>query len=84
MKKLTILTIDDDPDILTLVDHLLAKKNYNVIRAESGRKALEILRERHDFLEPEPASREDLLTVHSREYVNRIKNARGITEPDLI
>ena len=43
MNKLTVLTIDDDPDILTLVDHLLKKKNYNVIKAESGKKALEIL-----------------------------------------
>ena len=28
-------------------------------------------------MEPEPASREDLLAVHSREYVDRIKNAEA-------
>ena len=43
MDNLTVLTIDDDQDILTLVEHLLKKKNYNVIKAEIGKKALEIL-----------------------------------------
>ncbi len=49
----------------------------HIERPERVRQALGILRERHDFLEPEPASREDLLTVHSREYVDRIKNAES-------
>jgi len=49
MDNLTVLTIDDDPDILTLVDHLLKKKNYNVVKAENGKKALEIL----DKLKPD-------------------------------
>ena len=49
----------------------------HIERPERVRQALGILRERHDFLEPEPASREDLLTVHSREYVDMIKNAEA-------
>lgn len=43
MADLTILAIDDDQDILSLVELLLKKKKYNVVKAESGQKALEIL-----------------------------------------
>ena len=51
MDTLTVLTIDDDPDILTLIDHLLKKKGCNVIKAEDGRKALEILdRQKPDII----------------------------------
>jgi len=46
-------------------------------RPERVKQALRILRERYDFLEPKPASKEDLLTVHDKEYVDRIMN----TEP---
>jgi len=44
---------------------------------ERVEKAFEFLKERYEFLEPEPASVEDLLKVHSREYVDLIKNARA-------
>lgn len=43
MEKLTILTIDDDQDILVLVGQLLKKKNYAVVQAENGKVALDIL-----------------------------------------
>jgi acetoin utilization deacetylase AcuC-like enzyme len=49
----------------------------HIERPERVRQALRILRERHAFLEPEPASQEDLLTVHSREHVDRIKNVEA-------
>jgi len=41
------------------------------------RKALEFLKKEYEFLEPKPASVEDLLKVHSKEYVDLIKNARA-------
>ncbi|MDH5419363.1 MAG: histone deacetylase [Candidatus Bathyarchaeota archaeon] len=44
---------------------------------ERVRKAFEFLRKKYEFLEPKPASVEDLLKVHSEEYVNLIKNARS-------
>jgi len=48
----------------------------HIERPERIRKALELLRQ-YEFLEPKPASQQDLLTVHSREYVDLIKNAEA-------
>jgi acetoin utilization deacetylase AcuC-like enzyme len=48
----------------------------HIERPERIRKALELLRQ-YEFLEPKPASQQDLLTVHSREYVDWIKNAKA-------
>ncbi len=47
----------------------------HIERPERVRKALELLIDQHDFLKPKPASREDLLRVHSGEYVDLITNA---------
>jgi len=44
---------------------------------ERVRKAFEFLKKKYEFLEPKPASLEDLLKVHSEEYVDLIKNARA-------
>jgi acetoin utilization deacetylase AcuC-like enzyme len=44
---------------------------------ERVRKAFESLEKKYEFLEPKPASMEDLLKVHSKEYVDLIKNARA-------
>ena len=44
---------------------------------ERVRKAFEFLKKKYEFLEPKPASLEDLLKVHSKEYVDLIKNARA-------
>jgi len=48
----------------------------HIERPERINKALELLRQ-YEFLEPKPASQQDLLTVHSREYVDLIKNAKA-------
>jgi acetoin utilization deacetylase AcuC-like enzyme len=48
----------------------------HIERPERVRKALELLNQ-YEFLEPTPASQQDLLTVHSREYVDLIKNAKA-------
>jgi len=48
----------------------------HIERPERIRKALELLRQ-YEFLEPKPASQQDLLSVHSREYVDWIKNAKA-------
>jgi len=49
----------------------------HIERPERIGKALEFLETRYEFLEPEPASEQDLLSVHTQEYVNRIKNAEA-------
>ncbi|MCW4016723.1 MAG: histone deacetylase [Candidatus Bathyarchaeota archaeon] len=49
----------------------------HIERPERVRIAIEILRERHNFVEPKPASHQDLLSVHTSEYVDHIKNAQA-------
>lgn len=44
MEKKIILTIDDEPHILELLEYNLAKAGYKVLRAETGEKGLEVLR----------------------------------------
>jgi acetoin utilization deacetylase AcuC-like enzyme len=44
---------------------------------ERVRNALDFLKKEYEFLEPKLASVEDLLNVHSKEYVGLIKNARA-------
>jgi len=45
--------------------------------SERVEEAFEFLKRKYEFLEPKPASVEDLLKVHSKEYVDLIKNARA-------
>jgi acetoin utilization deacetylase AcuC-like enzyme len=49
----------------------------HIERPERVRPAIKLLKGKYDFLEPEPASQEDLLRVHSKEYVDFIKNAKA-------
>ena len=44
MEKKIILTIDDEPHILELLEYNLAKAGYKVLRAATGEKGLEVLR----------------------------------------
>jgi acetoin utilization deacetylase AcuC-like enzyme len=44
---------------------------------ERVRKTFEFLERKYEFSEPKPASLKDLLKVHSKEYVDLIKNARA-------
>jgi len=46
------------------------------------RKASEFLRKEFAFLEPKPASREELEKVHSKDHIDLIKNARAGTYID--
>jgi acetoin utilization deacetylase AcuC-like enzyme len=57
----------------------LAYGSWHVEGPERVRKAYEVLKERgYEFLEPEPASEEDLLRVHDGEYVWMLK--KGLIE----
>ena len=48
----------------------------HIERPERVIPAIEFLRKKNPFLKPEPASLDDLLNVHSKEYVDLIKNAK--------
>lgn len=39
----TLLIVDDEPDNLDLIEGMLARSPYSLVRAESGREALELL-----------------------------------------
>ena len=42
MEKKKILIVDDEPDVLTLLSERLVKAGYEIIKATSGREAIEI------------------------------------------
>src|SRR5438067_469930 len=44
MQKPTILVVDDDRVSLTLLSKLVEKLDYNVVHAEDGQQALDILK----------------------------------------
>ena len=48
----------------------------HIERPERVRGALDLLKTRYEFIEPQPATEQDLLGVHTQDYVNYIKNAR--------
>jgi acetoin utilization deacetylase AcuC-like enzyme len=54
----------------------------HIERPERVQKALDFLRGRYEFLEPTPASRDQLLSVHTREYVDLIEHAEAGTYLD--
>ncbi|MDH4226290.1 MAG: response regulator [Deltaproteobacteria bacterium] len=45
-RKLSILTVDDDPQVLTLLGDMLKKEGFIVFRAQSGKDAVEIATEK--------------------------------------
>ena len=51
MKKETILIVEDDLEIRTLIQFFLEKENFNVITAQHGIKALELMGKRHHLFE---------------------------------
>lgn len=49
----------------------------HIERPERIRRTVELLKGQYNFLEPKPALLEDLLRVHTREYIDLIKNAEA-------
>lgn len=43
----TILIADDEPEIRTLLRLYLENENYQIIEAENGKQALELLKKEH-------------------------------------
>jgi acetoin utilization deacetylase AcuC-like enzyme len=56
---------------LNLGSHVFPSQKYHLIR---DRLLAEGFAEPADFLEPEPASDQDLLRVHTRDWITRLKN----------
>jgi acetoin utilization deacetylase AcuC-like enzyme len=60
----------------------LEYSDWHIESPERVRKAYEILKIKgYEFIEPKPASEEDILNVHVKEHVERIKN-RDFYDPD--
>src|SRR5678815_1988770 len=47
--EIKILVVDDREDNLFAIETILEKQNYAVVKANSGRAALKILLQQHDF-----------------------------------
>jgi CheY-like chemotaxis protein len=45
----TILTVDDQPEALEILNHLLKQEHYQTISAQNGKEALEILNSSHNI-----------------------------------
>jgi acetoin utilization deacetylase AcuC-like enzyme len=56
---------------LNLGTHVFPSEKYKLIRSRLLRESFA---EQADFIEPEPASDEDILRVHTPEWVNKLKN----------
>lgn len=41
--KKTLLVVDDDPIILTLLEHILAREGFDVRKASSGKEAVDLV-----------------------------------------
>lgn len=50
MAKVTILVVDDEPDILELITYNLKNEGYGVLPAQSGEQAIQIVRQSHPDL----------------------------------
>src|SRR5689334_8222512 len=48
-EDIKILVVDDREDNLFSIETILEKDNYNIIKASSGKAALKILLQEHDF-----------------------------------
>jgi len=69
-----------DDYYLPIGAHVFPAEKYRLIHMrllESG------IAERADFVTPKPASDEDILLVHTREYVQKLKNGTLSTEEEL-
>lgn len=67
-RKRVVYSDQYDVDIGT---HVFPTKKYKLIREKLIRKKL---LSQEDFEFPEPASDEDILLIHSKEYLNKLKN----------
>jgi len=45
MKDITVLVVDDESRMRKLIKDFLMQKNYNILEAEDGEKALQIYQE---------------------------------------
>jgi len=74
VKQKTILIIDDEPDIVNLTDKFLKLEEYDTLKCENGRDALEILKVKHeqislvllDIMLPEMSGYEILTQIKSK------------------
>lgn len=74
-QKTTILLVDDEPDILEFIGYNLEKEGYRVLRAENGRKGIEIAEKKQpdlillDLMMPELDGIETCELIRSNEQI---------------
>ena len=72
-ENLTILVVDDDPDLLRVMQFILYKNGYNSVTAEGGKKAFELLKTTKpdlillDILMPDMDGYEVAARIHIKE-----------------
>ena len=84
-----ILVVDDREDNLFSIEAILEKDNYSIIKANSGRAALKILLQEHDFSlilmdvqMPDLNGFETATIIYERDKLRAILPAgRGINQP---
>lgn len=76
--KTTILLVDDEPDILEFIGYNLEKEGYKVLKAENGRKGIEIAQKKQpdlillDLMMPELDGIETCELIRSNEQLKNI------------
>jgi len=70
----------DDRYDLKLGAHVFPSQKYRMVR---DKLLADKIAEQSDFLAPVPASDEDILRVHSQDYVYKLKNG-SLTETEIL
>lgn len=77
-KKVTILLVDDEPDILEFIGYNLEKEGYHVLKAENGKKGIEIAQKHQpdlillDLMMPELDGIETCELIRSNEQLKNV------------
>lgn len=74
----TILAVDDEQDLLDLIDYNLKKEGFEVLKAQNGKKGIELAKKHHpdlvllDVMMPEMDGLQTVEQLREDEVLNRI------------
>jgi two-component system, chemotaxis family, chemotaxis protein CheY len=76
-----VLVVDDDPDILATVEHILRVEGYRVLSARNGQEALAVL----DTVQPDLIILDLMMPVMDGwEFSQRLRNHAAAATPVLV
>lgn len=78
-----ILAVDDDRTILMIIETMLQKQGYNVITANNGQTAQDIIMEKHELLDAIILDRM-MPDIEGLEVAKWLKNNRSLTQVPII